>query len=147
LSVKRSVAVTAACVCLCAFTAPAFARDHHKVHSSKPASHSSHSSSSSKVRTGTASWYQHGRRTANGEHFKPDGLTAAHRTLPFGTRLVVRNRSNGRSVVVRVNDRGPFIRGRILDVSRGAARKLGKIRTGTARVDITVQKAETLASN
>jgi len=147
LTVKRFAAVAAACVCLSAFTAPAFARDHHKVHSPKPASHSSHSSSSSKVRSGTASWYQYGRRTANGERFNPDGLTAAHRTLPFGTRLVVRNRRNGRSVVVRVNDRGPFIRGRVLDVSRGAARKLGMIGTGTAPVDITVEKTETLASN
>jgi rare lipoprotein A len=83
-----------------------------------------------------ASWYGGGeglsRRTASGEIFRPDGLTAAHRTLPFGTRLHVS--ANGRSVIVRVNDRGPFARGRSLDLSRGAARALGMIGRGTARV-------------
>ncbi|MBX2804380.1 MAG: septal ring lytic transglycosylase RlpA family protein [Hyphomicrobiales bacterium] len=74
---------------------------------------------------GTASWYQSGKVTANGERYKPDGVTAAHRTLPFGTRVQVTNRRTGRSIVVRINDRGPFIRGRIIDLSRGAKRKLG----------------------
>ncbi len=79
-----------------------------------------------------ASYYQHGVRTASGERFNPNGLTAAHRSLPFGTRLRVTNRANGHSVVVRVNDRGPFVRGRSLDVSRGAAAALGMIGSGVA---------------
>jgi rare lipoprotein A len=74
---------------------------------------------------GTASWYHEGARTANGERFRPDGISAAHRTLPFGTRVQVRNQRTGRSIVVRINDRGPFIRGRIIDLSRGAQRALG----------------------
>ena len=88
---------------------------------------------------GTASWYQHGARTANGERFNPDGMTAAHRSLPFGTRLKVTNVRNGRSVNVRVNDRGPFTGGRVLDVSRGAARQLGMISSGTAKVKVEVR--------
>ena len=83
-----------------------------------------------------ASYYQHGSRTASGERFNPSGLTAAHRSLPFGTRLKVTNRANGRSVVVRVNDRGPFIRGRGLDVSRGAAAALGMIGSGVAMLHV-----------
>lgn len=74
---------------------------------------------------GAASWYASGRRTANGEAFRPDGMTAAHRTLPFGARVLVTNRRNGRSVVVRINDRGPFHRGRIIDLARGSARVIG----------------------
>ena len=77
------------------------------------------------IQRGHASWYQHGRRTANGEAFNPNGMTAAHRTLPFGTRVRVVNERTGRSVVVRINDRGPFIGGRVIDLARGAARQLG----------------------
>jgi len=83
---------------------------------------------------GVASWYEIGRRTANGERFNPDSLTAAHRKLPFGTRVRVVEPRKGRSVVVRINDRGPFVRNRILDLSRGAARALGL--TGIASVTI-----------
>jgi rare lipoprotein A len=83
---------------------------------------------------GVASWYKMGKRTASGELFDPDGLTAAHRTLPFGTRLKVVYPRSGRAVVVRINDRGPFIGGRVLDLSRGAARALGI--KGIARVTI-----------
>lgn len=89
--------------------------------------------------TGPASYYGErfrGRRTASGQPFNPDAMTAAHRTLPFGTRLRVTNVQNGRSVIVRVNDRGPFHGGRILDVSKGAAQQIGMIRSGTARVRI-----------
>ena len=78
-----------------------------------------------KIQGGHASWYQHGRRTANGEAFNPNGMTAAHRSLPFGTRVRVVNQKTGRSVVVRINDRGPFIGGRVIDLARGAARRLG----------------------
>ncbi|MEA5579803.1 septal ring lytic transglycosylase RlpA family protein [Nodularia harveyana UHCC-0300] len=90
---------------------------------------------------GIASFYGRGfagRPTATGERFNPEAMTAAHRTLPFGTRVRVTNTRNGRSVVVRINDRGPFIRGRIIDVSTGAARSLGMIRSGVAPVKVEV---------
>ena len=74
---------------------------------------------------GTASWYEDGERTATGEKFKPEAMTAAHRTLPLGTLVKVVEPETDRSVVVRINDRGPFVRGRVLDLSRGAARALG----------------------
>ncbi len=85
---------------------------------------------------GNASWYASGHRTANGEHFNPNGLTAAHRSLPFGTRVLVTNRTNGRSVVVRINDRGPFVGGRQIDLARGAARAIGM--GGTSFVSMAV---------
>ena len=90
------------------------------------------------AQTGHASWYKMGKVTANGERFNPNGLTAAHRTLPFGTRVRVKNLKNGRSVVVRINDRGPFIKGRVIDLALGAARKIGLHRSGTARVALQV---------
>ncbi len=88
---------------------------------------------------GIASWYgrrYHGRRTASGEIYDMNSATAAHPTLPFGTRVRVTNLDNGRAVVLRINDRGPFVRGRIIDVSRRAAQVLGLIQTGTARVRV-----------
>ena len=88
------------------------------------------------AQSGAASWYGSGHRTANGEHFNPNGLTAAHRSLPFGTRVRVENKRTGRSVVVRINDRGPFVRGRIIDLSRGSARALGM--GGTTYVSLQV---------
>src|SRR5262245_410814 len=84
-----------------------------------------------------ASWYGtgfHGRRTASGQVFDQERLTAAHKTLPFGTKLRVTNLRNGRSVLVTVTDRGPYVRNRQLDVSFGAARRLGLVGTGTAPV-------------
>lgn len=89
--------------------------------------------------TGTASYYgsrHHGKRTASGEPFNQNGLTAAHRSLPFGTRVRVTNTANQRSVVVRINDRGPHTRGRLIDLSRAAAEKIGMIRSGTAQVRV-----------
>jgi len=83
---------------------------------------------------GRASWYALHSRTASGERMNPSALTAAHRSLPFGTKLKVTNKNNGRSVVVRINDRGPFIRGRMLDLSRGAASQLGFISSGYTAV-------------
>jgi rare lipoprotein A len=80
------------------------------------------------VQAGQASWYGpgfHGRRTANGETFNTNALTAAHRTLPFGTRIRVTNRKTGRSVIVRVNDRGPYAHGRVIDLSRASAQAIG----------------------
>jgi rare lipoprotein A len=85
-----------------------------------------------------ASFYGEDSETASGEKFNPDELTAAHRTLPFGTRLRVTNVTNGRSVIVRVNDRGPFVRGRTVDVSSGAAERIGMIDHGVAKVKIDV---------
>lgn len=80
------------------------------------------------AQSGKASWYGpgfHGRRTASGEIFNTHSMTAAHKTLPFGTRVKVTSRATGRSVVVRINDRGPFVRGRIIDLSQASARALG----------------------
>jgi rare lipoprotein A len=87
---------------------------------------------------GMASFYGYRSKTANGEMMNPNAMTAAHRTLPFGTRVRVTNTRNGRSVVVRINDRGPFIRGRIIDVSTGAARALGMTGAGVAPVQVDV---------
>lgn len=96
---------------------------------------------------GRASWYASGSRTANGERFVPSGLTAAHRTMAFGTRLLVIDPATNRSVTVRVNDRGPFIGGRILDLSRGAAAQLGVIGRGVAHVCVKVVEKTETASN
>jgi rare lipoprotein A len=87
---------------------------------------------------GLASFYTEGKQTANGEKFDPHELTAAHPTLPFGTRLRVTNVATGRSVTVRVNDRGPFVSGRAVDVSYAAAEKLGMIGAGIAKVKLDV---------
>ncbi len=93
------------------------------------------------AQTGEASWYGkkfHGRKTSNGDVYDMYGMTAAHKTLPLPTYLQVRNLDNGREVVVRVNDRGPFLGGRILDLSYMAAQKLGVVATGSAQVRIEV---------
>ena len=87
---------------------------------------------------GMASYYKSGRLTANGERFNPHGLTAAHRKLRFGTRVRVTNLRSGKSVVVRINDRGPFIRGRVIDLSLGAAKVIGLHKTGVAKISFTV---------
>ena len=87
---------------------------------------------------GVASFYSDEQETANGETFDPNKLTAAHPTLPFGTRLRVTNLSTGRSVTVRVNDRGPFVPGRIVDVSYSAAQTLGIVDRGIAKVKLDV---------
>lgn len=85
---------------------------------------------------GRASWYKLGGKTASGERNNPSALTAAHRSLPFGTRVRVENLKNGKFVVVRINDRGPFVGGRVIDVSRAAAQQLGMLGSGTAKVKI-----------
>ena len=87
---------------------------------------------------GLASFYRSGLKTANGEAFDPSQLTAAHRTLPFGTKLRVTNLKTGKSVIVRVNDRGPYVAGRIVDVSYSAAESLGMIEQGVANVHLAV---------
>ena len=99
--------------------------------------------------TGIASWYGYetyrqkgGRMTANGEAFHPDGLNAAHKYLPLPSYVRVTNLENGRSILLRVNDRGPFVQGRIIDLSAGAAKRLGFYKKGTARVLVeTIQTA------
>jgi rare lipoprotein A len=95
----------------------------------------------------SASYYSHGQKTASGEHFNPHGLTAAHRSLPFGTKLRVVNPSNGRSVTVRITDRGPFTKGRTLDLSLGAAKALGITGQGVARVAMYRAGAEANSEN
>ena len=95
---------------------------------------------------GRASWYGkkfHGRKTANGEVYDMYGISAAHKTLPFGTFVRVNNLNNDKSLVVRINDRGPFIKGRIIDLSYGAAAKLGLVGPGTAEVEIVALGAAT----
>ncbi len=87
---------------------------------------------------GIASFYSEGSKTASGEKFDPNELTAAHPTLPFGTKLRVTNTSTGRSVTVRVNDRGPYVPGRVVDVSYSAARELGMVGRGVAPVKLDV---------
>jgi rare lipoprotein A len=106
-----------------------------------PAAQRSSAGTSSDAKTVTASYYSgtyNGRRTASMERFSNGGLTAAHRELPFGTRVKLTNPANSRSVVVRVNDRGPFVDGREISVTRRAARQLGFVRSGLAPVSMAV---------
>lgn len=95
------------------------------------------------IERGVASWYGpkfHGRKTANGERYDMHAMTAAHPSLPFGTVLEVRNLDNGKTCRVRINDRGPFVHGRIVDLSYHAARQLDMVRTGVAEVEIALVK-------
>ncbi len=96
---------------------------------------------------GHASWYSlPSNITANGERMNPNELTAAHRSLPFGTKVLVENLANGRSVVVRINDRGPFIGGRIIDLSKAAAASIGMIDSGTAKVRVVTTGGSAIAA-
>ena len=97
-----------------------------------------HGVAEAKTLTGLASYYKSGKLTANGEAYNPHGLTAAHRTLPFGTRVAVTNLKTGKTVVVRINDRGPFIKGRVIDLSLGAAKIVGLTKSGVAKVKVVV---------
>ena len=102
-------------------------------------------SAQAEPQTGTASWYGpgfHGRLTANGERFNTDELTAAHKTLPFGTKVQVTNAKTGKAVVVRINDRGPYAHGRIIDLSKAAAQSIGISGLGK----VTVARLEASAS-
>jgi rare lipoprotein A len=93
------------------------------------------------IQEGIASFYAdefHGRKTANGEIYDMYAMTAAHQALPFNTRVSVTNLDNGKKVIVRINDRGPFVKGRIIDLSYGAAGKIGMVGPGTARVRLEV---------
>ncbi len=92
---------------------------------------------------GMASYYANkfaGRKTASGEKYRKSKKTAAHQTLPFGTRVKVTNLANGRTVKVRINDRGPFAKGRIIDLSKSAARKVGLLQAGVAKVKLEYKK-------
>lgn len=103
-----------------------------------PFARTKNASSTQIASQGVASFYTEDQRTANGEKFDTNALTAAHPTLPFGTRLRVTNVSTGRSVTVRVNDRGPYVPGRIVDVSGSAANALGMVESGIAKVKLDV---------
>jgi rare lipoprotein A len=107
----------------------------HKRHSPLASREASLDASSA---SGVASYYSSGSRTASGEQFNPNEFTAAHRTLPFGTKLRVTNVATGQSVTVRVNDRGPFVPGRVVDVSSSAAESLGMAGKGVAKVKLDV---------
>lgn len=110
---RRSIFAAATIAALCAF-----------------APHSANAKSS----CGGASWYALHSKTASGERMNPAKMTAAHKSLPFGTKVKVTNARSGKSVVVRINDRGPFIRGRVLDLSKAAAQNIGMVRSGHAKV-------------
>ena len=104
------------------------------------------SAQADEVLTGKASFYGnkfHGRKTSSGERYHRDSLTCAHKTLPFGTLLKVRNTKNGREVIVKVTDRGPFVKGRIVDLSMAAARELDMLSSGVANVEATFVKRVT----
>ena len=92
------------------------------------------SSAEAYAQCGSASWYALKSRTASGEMMNPAAMTAAHRTLPFGTKVTVRNQRNGKAVTVRINDRGPFVKGRVIDVSKAAARALGFVSAGHTKI-------------
>lgn len=114
-----------------------FARHHHRSPSEERTAAREVSDGNGST-YGVASFYSYDPHTASGEKFNAQELTAAHRTLPFGTRLRVTDVATGRSVTVRVNDRGPFVRGRVVDVSRGAAQTLGITGKGVAKVKLDV---------
>jgi rare lipoprotein A len=100
--------------------------------------------------TGMASWYGpnfHGKRTANGERYDMDRLTAAHKTLPFNTLVEVRSLDSGRSVVVRINDRGPHVKRRIIDLSRAAAEAIEMVGPGTARVELKILRYDAVTAD
>jgi rare lipoprotein A len=102
------------------------------------------------IEHGVASWYGpnfHGKKTANGERYDMYGLTAAHKTLPFNSILRVVNKRNNESVIVRINDRGPFVKNRIIDLSRKAAEKIDMIRDGATEVELFLLSEEKLPSN
>jgi rare lipoprotein A len=134
-AVRQRIKVVAACFFCVAIWTPSIA----------PAKTVNHPSRGHQVRevklVGAASFYGkkfHGRRTASGEVFNNNALTAAHRTLPFGTKVKVTSVRSGLSVIVRINDRGPFIAGRIIDLSRAAAQKIGLLHRGISTVRLEI---------
>jgi len=138
-TVRNAALIAAICMTLGACNT-AGGRDRIDLSAASPkAKDSLHAVESGTKMKGHASWYGpgfHGRKTASGERFNSHGMTAAHRTLPFGTRLLVENPENGRSVIVRINDRGPFIKGRSIDLARGAAQTIGLNGVGTVNMTV-----------
>jgi rare lipoprotein A len=138
MSVARIFLVLLSITCLLFVCIETYASDRTKTSSGTSSSQLSKPGQTAK---GVASWYgqhHHGRRTASGEIFNQHRFTAAHRTLPFGTKLAVTNLRNGKSVEVQINDRGPFIRSRLIDLSYAAARALGLVKFGKAPVKVEV---------
>lgn len=141
---RAAIALTALCLLAACATSPQNSQASHTAAANSSAATGSGTAPSSAATQGTygvASWYggrYHGRQTASGEPFDMNALTAAHPSLPFGTRVRVTNLENSRSVVLRINDRGPFVKRRIIDVSRRAAEELGFIRQGVARVRVDI---------
>jgi rare lipoprotein A len=141
--VRPSALVPLLALAACAHTAPessTIREVHPHPHETRSRSHETPSHVAG-AQEGQCSWYgreQHGHLTANGEHFDMYGFTAAHRTLPMHTRVRVTNLKNGRSVIVRINDRGPYSKGRIIDVSYAAAKSLGMLDSGVvpARIEV-----------
>ena len=136
-AIRAASAFIAATAMLAATTAASHAGSHHRKHHSWRNANAS--MATGHTFSGKASYYgsESGSRTASGQRFNQNAMTAAHRTLPFGTRLRVTHA--GRSVVVTINDRGPFIRGRVLDLSKGAARAIGLTGRGVGQVVAEVQ--------
>ena len=136
-AIRAASAFVAATAMLAATTAASHAGSHHhrKHHNWRNAQASMNTGH---IFSGKASYYgsESGSRTASGQRFNQNAMTAAHRTLPFGTRVRVTNLNNERSVVLRINDRGPFVRGRVIDVSRAAAVRLDMLRTGVVPVRV-----------
>ena len=102
-------------------------------------------STAHEISTGVVSWYGgkfHGRKTASGERYDKDELTAAHKSLPFGTKVKVTNIRNGKSVVVEINDRGPYAKSRVLDLSQAAFSEIGHTNTGVMQVEYEIMKSE-----
>jgi len=116
----------------------AYSKQAKKTYSAKSAKKSYSTASSGGGYSGMASYYWQPQRVASGGWFNPNAMTAAHKTLPFGTKVRVTNRNNGRSVVVTINDRGPYIKGRIIDLSRAAAQQVGMTGSGVAPVSVAV---------
>lgn len=120
-----------------AYRKTAYRKTANKKYGYKP-SKRSYSVASGGGHSGMASYYWQPQRVASGGWFNPNAMTAAHKTLPFGTKVRVTNRNNGRSVVVTINDRGPYVRGRIIDLSRAAAQQVGMTGSGVAPVSVAV---------
>lgn len=115
-----------------------YAKKSYKKSAKKTSAKKSYGKSSGSQLSGKASYYWQPQKVASGGWFNPKAMTAAHKTLPFGTRVRVTNKHNGRSVVVRINDRGPYIKGRIIDLSKAAAYKIGMQNAGVVPVTVTV---------
>ena len=115
-----------------------YAKKSYKKSAKKKTAKKSYGKSTGRQLSGKASYYWQPQKVASGGWFNPNAMTAAHKTLPFGTRVRVTNKRNGRSVVVRINDRGPYIKGRIIDLSKAAAHKIGMQKAGVVPVSVTV---------